>query len=289
MSVEQRHKLIDQELARPKREGAVLSIVKQCAFLEVHRSGFYYTATPTAEDDLLTMRVIDRLHLEDPCMGTRMLSKELRALGIMAGRARVRRLMRLMRIKAVYCVPRTTVIERAKYKHPYLLRDLAIVRRNQVWAVDITYLPIRGGFMYMVAVIDVHTRYLLNWSISNSMEAAWVVAMIKQAIAKHGKPEIINSDQGSQFTSEEYTDLFRKGGAAQGVKISMDGKGRAIDNVFIERFWRTLKHNHLYLAPPVDGLALYASCKRFVDRYNNRRLHSSLDYRTPAACYLLAA
>lgn len=291
MSQEQSHKLIDVDLARPKPkgQGAVMSIVKQCAFLQVHRSGFYYTATPTAEEDLRTMRVIDRLHMEDPCMGTRMLSKELRALGIMAGRARVRRLMRLMRIKAVYCVPRTTVIERAKYKHPCLLRDLAIVRRNQVWAVDITCLPVKGGFMYMVAVIDVHTRYLLNWSISNSMDAAWVVAMIKQAIAMHGKPQIINSDQGSQFTSEEYTALFRKGGVAEGVRISMDGKGRAIDNVFIERFWRTLKHNHLYLAPPVDGLALYASCKRFVDRYNNRRLHSSLAYRTPAACYRIAA
>jgi|688.fasta_scaffold408694_2 putative transposase len=289
MSLEERRKLVDVELAKSGTKRDRLSIVKQCEVLDIRRSGFYYTATPTDEEDLRVMRVMDELHMEDPCMGTRMLSKELRAKGIMAGRARVRRLMRLMRIKAVYCVPRTTVIDSIKYKHPYLLRGLEIDRRNQVWSVDITYLPVRGGFMYMVAVIDVHTRYLLNWSISNSMEAAWVTAMITEAIAMHGRPEIINSDQGSQFTSEEYTALFRKGGVAEGVKISMDGKGRAIDNVFIERFWRTLKHDHLYLAPPTDGLALYQSCERFVDRYNHRRLHSSLDYRTPAACYHMAA
>jgi putative transposase len=289
MSLEERRKLVDVELAKSGAKKDRLSIVKQCEVLDIRRSGFYYTATPTDEEDLRVMRVMDELHMEDPCMGTRMLSKELRAMGIMVGRARVRRLMRLMRIKAVYCVPRTTVIDRIKYKHPYLLRGLEIDRRNQVWSVDITYLPVRGGFMYMVAVIDVHTRYLLNWSISNSMEAAWVTAMITEAIAMHGRPEIINSDQGSQFTSEEYTALFRKGGVAEGVKISMDGKGRAIDNVFIERFWRTLKHDHLYLVPPTDGLALYQSCERFVDRYNHRRLHSSLDYRTPAACYHMAA
>ncbi|MBK9698579.1 MAG: IS3 family transposase [Flavobacteriales bacterium] len=232
---------------------------------------------------------MDLLHLEDPAKGTRMLAKDLADHGFAVGRARVRRLMRLMRNKAVYCMPRTTVIDAAKYKHPYLLRDLKIERRNQVWAVDITCLPVKGGFMYMVAVIDVHTRYLLNWSISNTMEAEWVTGMISEAIAMHGKPEIINSDQGCQFTSEAYTALFRKGGVAEGVLISMDGKGRAIDNVFIERFWRTLKHGHLYLAPPMDGIALYQSCARFIERYNNKRKHSSLGYRTPAACYRVAA
>ena len=282
MTLEQRRALIDPGYKE-------LSIVRQCEVLGIHRSGFYFTPKPVCEEDLRIMRLMDELHLEDPCRGTRRLVDELLEKGVRIGRGKVRRLMQAMRIKAVYCVPRTTVIDKTKYKFPYLLRDLKITRKNQVWAVDITYLPIRGGFMYMVAVIDLYSRYILNWSISNSMDAAWVVAMIKQAIAMHGKPQIINSDQGSQFTSEEYTALFRKGGVAEGVRISMDGKGRAIVNVFIERFWRTLKHNHLYLAPPVDGLALYASCKRFVDRYNNRRLHSSLAYRTPAACYRIAA
>lgn len=194
MSLEERRKLVDVELAMSGAKKDRLSIVKQCEVLDIRRSGFYYTATPTDEDDLRVMRVMDELHMEDPCMGTRMLSKELRAKGIMAGRARVRSLKRLMRIKAVYCVPRPPYggIDRIKYKHPYLLRGLDIDRRNQVWSVDITYLPVRGGFMYMVAVIDVHTRYLLNWSISNSMEAAWVTAMITEAIAIHGRPEIIN-------------------------------------------------------------------------------------------------
>lgn len=247
------------------------------------------------------MRLMDELHLQDPTRGTRRLVDELVAKGVMIGRDKVRRLMQAMRIKAVYCVPRTTVSDATKYKHPYLLRDLKVTRRNQVWGVDITYLPIRGGFMYMVAVIDLHSRYLLNWSISNSapspkrlwrvgdMEAQWVADMITEAIAMHGKPEIINSDQGCQFTSEAYTSLFRKGGAAEGVRISMDGKGRAIDNVFIERFWRTLKHEHLYLNPPSDGIELYAACKQFIHFYNEERKHSSIGKLTPGACFRVAA
>jgi len=289
MSLDERRKLVDHELANKPANTGGLSIVRQCAILGIHRSGLYYTPQPVDEQDLRIMRVMDLIHLEDPTKGTRRIVKDLLDHGFDVGRAHVRSLMRQMRIRAVYCLPRTTVIDAAKYKHPYLLRDLKIERRNQVWAVDITYVPVRGGFMYMVAVIDVHTRYLLNWSLSNTMEADWVAAMMSEAIAMHGKPEIINSDQGCQFTSEAYTALFRKGSVAEGVSLSMDGKGRAIDNVFIERFWRTLKHEHLYLAPPVDGLALYASCKAFVDRYNNRRKHSSLGYRTPADCYRLAA
>ena len=289
MPLDVRRTLVDRELATKPGDQGGLSISKQCAVLEIHRSGLYYTPRPVIDEDLQLMRLMDLLHLEDPAKGTRMLAKDLADHGFAVGRARVRRLMRLMRNKAVYCMPRTTVIDAAKYKQPYLLRDWKIERRNQVWAVDITCLPVKGGFMYMVAVIDVHTRYLLNWSISNTMEAEWVTGMISEAIAMHGKPEIINSDQGCQFTSEAYTALFRKGGVAEGVLISMDGKGRAIDNVFIERFWRTLKHGHLYLAPPMDGIALYQSCARFIERYNNKRKHSSLGYRTPAACYRVAA
>ena len=282
MTLEQRRALIGPGCKE-------LSVVRQCDVLEIHRSGFYYTPRPMCEEDLRIMRLMDELHMEDPCRGTRRLVDELIEKGVMIGRDKVRRLMQAMRIKAVYCVPRTTVADKTKYKFPYLLRDLKITKKNQVWGVDITYLPIRGGFMYMVAVIDLHSRYLLNWSISNSMEAEWVVDMIEEAIALHGKPEIINSDQGCQFTSEAYTAMFRKGGVAEGVKISMDGKGRAIDNVFIERFWRTLKHEHLYLNPPADGGQLYTACKQFVHFYNEKRKHSSIGKLTPAACYRMAA
>ena len=282
MTLEQRRALIEPDLK-------AMSILRQCAVLEIHRSGFYYTPRPMCAEDLRIMRLMDELHMEDPCRGTRRLADELEEKGVMIGRDKVRRLMQAMRIKAVYCVPRTTVADATKYKFPYLLRDLKIARRNQVWAVDITYVPIRGGFMYMVAVIDLYSRYILNWSISNSMDAEWVVAMVKEAIAMHGKPEILNSDQGCQFTSEAYTALFRKDGAAEGVRISMDGKGRAIDNVFIERFWRTLKHEHLYLAPPTDGVELYTTCKRFVHFYNEKRKHSSIGKVTPAVRYRMAA
>jgi len=285
MSLEQRRSLIDPDVAKAGPKDQRLSIVKQCAVLEIYRSGLYYAPKPVCEEDLRIMRLMDELHMEDPCRGTRRLSDELLDKGVKAGRDKVRRLMQAMRIKAVYCVPRTTVADATKYKFPYLLRDLPITKRNQAWAVDITYVPIRGGFMYMVAVIDLYSRYILNWSISNSMEAEWVTAMISEAIAMHGKPEIINSDQGCQFTSEAYTALFRKGGVAEGVRISMDGKGRAIDNVFIERFWRTLKHEHLYLAPPTDGVELYTACKRFVHFYNEKRKHSSIGKVTPAVRY----
>ena len=266
-----------------------LSVVRQCDVLEIHRSGFYYKPRPMCAKDLRIMRLMDELHMEDVCRGTRRLADELQDIGVMIGRDKVRRLMQAMRIKAVYCVPRTTVADKTKYKFPYLLGDLKITRKNQAWAVDITYVPIRGGFMYMVAVIDLYSRYILNWSISNSMDAEWVVGMIKEAIALHGKPQIINSDQGCQFTSEAYTAMFRKGGVAEGVKISMDGKGRAIDNVFIERFWRTLKHEHLYLNPPTDGTELYTTCKHFVHFYNEKRKHSSIGKVTPAVCYRTAA
>ncbi len=250
MPLDVRRTLVDRELATKPGDQGGLSISKQCAVLEIHRAG-----SITPHDQSLTrtcrlMRLMDLLHLEDPAKGTRMLAKDLADHGFAVGRARVRRLMRLMRNKAVYCMPRTTVIDAAKYKHPYLLRDLKIERRNQVWAVDITCLPVKGGFMYMVAVIDVHTRYLLNWSISNTMEAEWVTGMISEAIAMHGKPEIINSDQGCQFTSEAYTALFRKGGVAEGVLISMDGKGRC-DR---QRLHRTLLA-HAQARSPVPGSA----------------------------------
>jgi putative transposase len=194
--------------------------------------------------------------------------------------------MILMGISAIYPKPRTTVIDKAKYKYPYLLRNLGIDRSNQVWEIDISYIPMRYGFMYLVAIIDVHSRYIVGWDISNTMEASWVVKTIKNAIDKHGKPEIINSDQGSQFTSDDYIDYIK---SLETVKISMDGKGRATDNAFIERFFRTIKHDRLYLNPSRDGHELFTECEDFINYYNKRRSHSSLGRVAPAKVYKHAA
>jgi putative transposase len=271
------------------RAHPTLSISEQCAALGLARSTLYYKPSEASEEDLRTMRIMDELHLEDPSRGTRRLSDELKDLGIKAGRDRVRTLMRRMRIACVYRRPRTTVVDRTRYKHPYLLRGLKIDRPHQVWAIDITYIPMRGGYMYMCAIIDLWSRYIVGWSVSNTMEADWVCAVVRDAVAVHGKPEIINSDQGSQFTSDEYQKLFKEGQPCEGVRISMDGKGRAIDNVFIERFWRTLKHEHVYLRPPEDGIDLCHTCSQFIHYYNHRRKHSGIGKVPPVQRLPMAA
>ena len=181
------------------------------------------------------------------------------------------------------------MIDKTRYKHPYLLRGLAIDRPHQVWAIDITYIPMRGGYMYLCAIIDLWSRYIVGWSVSNTMEAEWVCGVVRDAVATHGTPEIINSDQGSQFTSDEYQRLFKEGQPCEGVRISMDGKGRAIDNVFIERFWRTLKHEHIYLRPPHDGVDLCRTCAQFIHYYNHRRKHSSIGNVAPVKRLPMAA
>ncbi|MFZ1692045.1 MAG: IS3 family transposase [Flavobacteriales bacterium] len=265
------------------------TIGEQCALIGLSRSTLYYKPRPASEEDLRIMRLMDELHLEDPTRGTRRLCDELVDLGIRVGRDKVRTLMRRMRMACVYRRPRTTVFDKAKYKHPYLLRGLKIERAHQAWGIDITYIPMRGGYMYMCAIIDLYSRYIVGWSISNTMEAEWVCAVVRDAVAAHGKPEIINSDQGSQFTSDEYQKLFKEGQPCEGVRISMDGKGRAIDNVFIERFWRTLKHEHIYLQPPEDGVDLCRTCSQFIHFYNHRRKHSGIGKVPPAKRLPLAA
>lgn len=240
------------------------TVVEQCAVLGLPRSTLYYKPKPANEEDLRIMRLLDELHLEDPTRGTRRLCLELKDHGLHLGRAKVRSLMRRMRLGCVYRRPRTTVIDPIKHKHPYLLRGLAIDRPHQVWAIDITYIPMRGGYMYLCAIIDLYSRYIVGWSMSNTIEAEWVCAVVRDAVAAHGTPQIINSDQGSQFTSDLYLRLFKENGPCQGVRVSMDGKGRAIDKVFIERFWRTLKHEHIYLNPPQDGVDLCRACAQFI-------------------------
>jgi putative transposase len=268
---------------------AGLSVGDQCSLLGLARSTLYYKPRPASEDDLRAMRHMDELHLMDPTMGTRRLSGELKALGLQMGRGKVRSLMRTMRMACVYRRPRTTVVDKAKYKHPYQLRGLSIERPHQAWAIDITYIPMRGGYMYLCAIIDLYSRYIVGWSVSNTMEAEWVCSVVRDAVRVHGRPGIINSDQGSQFTSDEYQRLFKEGQPCEGVRISMDGKGRAIDNVFIERFWRTIKHDHIYLNPPKSGTELWELCEWFIHYYNHRRRHSSIGNVPPARRLPMAA
>jgi putative transposase len=254
--------------------------------LGLARSTLYYTPAVKDEKDLLLMKELDRLYLEDPTRGTRRMAKELCKLGHQVGRQHVRTLMRIMRLKTVYCRPRTTLIDPARYKYPYLLRNLDINRPNQVWALDITYVPMKKGYMYLLAIMDIYSRLIVGWSLSNTMEAGWVVNILKTAITKYGKPEIINSDQGSQFTSDEYVNYVK---SLETVKISMDGKGRAIDNVFIERFFRTIKYEGIYLVNPETGNELHKLCAQFINYYNEKRDHSSIGDIPPIKAYRRAA
>lgn len=278
-----------EQRASIDRAHPTLSISEQCTALGLARSTLYYKPREARDQDLQIMRLMDELHLEDPTRGTRRLCEELKDLGVEIGRDRVRTLMQRMRMACVYRRPRTTVIDKTRYKHPYLLKGLRIERAHQVWAIDITYIPMRGGYMYLCAIIDLWSRYIVGWSVSNTMDAEWVCSVVRDAVSNYGTPEIINSDQGSQFTSDEYQKLFRPGAVCDGVRISMDGKGRAIDNVFIERFWRTLKHEHIYLRPPEDGVDLCRTCAQFIHYYNHRRKHSGIGKVPPVKRLALAA
>jgi len=264
----------------------VISICDQCELLGLARSSLYYTPSKAKDNDLQLMKELDSLYLIDPTQGTRRMTHELKKKGHEVGRYHVRTLMQIMRLKTVYCRPRTTLIDPARYKYPYLLRNLDINRSNQVWAMDITYVPMPKGFMYLFAVMDVYSRCILGWSLSNTMEAEWVVDTLKQTINTYGKPEIINTDQGSQFTSDVYIDFVK---SFETIKISMDGKGRATDNVFIERFFRTIKYDKLYLVQPETGNELYQACSQFINYYNEKRDHSSIGNIPPIVVYRKAA
>lgn len=262
------------------------SISWQCKALGLCRSTFYYKGNEVSERDHAMMQALDKLYLEDPTRGTRRMADELNKLGHQVGRTHTRTLMQKMRLKTVYCRPRTTIIDPKEHKYPYLLRNLDIKEPNQVWAMDITYVPMKKGFMYLTAIMDLHSRYIVGWSLSNTMEASWVIDTLNQAVAKYGAPQIINTDQGSQFTSDLYCNYIK---SLETTRISMDGKGRAIDNVFIERFWRTIKYDKLYLTELHTGRDVEQSCDEFIRYYNDRRGHSSLDKRTPASIYRMAA
>lgn len=260
-----------------------MTINRQCELLCIHRSGLYYKPVPESEENLQLMRLMDEQYLKTPFYGEPKLTVWLKNQGYHVNHKRVERLMKLMGWQTLYRKPNTSKPGKRRLIFNYLLKDLKIDRSNQVWAIDITYVPMRKGFLYLCAIVDLHTRYILNWSISNTMTSEWCCQVLQEAIEQHGKPEIINSDQGSQFTSDEW--LI----ACEGIKISMDGKGRALDNIFIERIWKTVKYECIYLHVFEDGVQLYEGLREYFQFYNHERIHQSLDYRTPASIYREAA
>jgi putative transposase len=261
--------------------GHALSVTKQAEAAGLARSSVYYLPRPVPAADLELMRQIDRLHLEFPFAGARMLRRLLAANGRKAGRRHVKTLMRCMGIEALYRRPRTTKPEPGHKVYPYLLRGMEIVRPNQVWAMDITYIPMARGFVYLAAVLDWFSRRVLSWRVSITMEASFCIAALEEALASHGKPEILNTDQGSQFTGTAFTSVLIK----NEIAISMDGKGAWRDNVFVERLWRTVKYEEVYLHAYGSVPDARASIGRYLDLYNRRRPHSSLDGMTPDRAY----
>jgi putative transposase len=258
-----------------------LSVTRQCELLGLPRSSFYYEPQPPSEDDQQMMRRIDELYLAYPFYGSRQMARALRREGHTINRKRVQRLMRLMGLEAIYQKPNLSRPDAAHKIYPYLLRHLAVTRPNQVWATDITYVPIQGGFIYLCAVIDWFSRRVLAWELSNTLDATFCVRAVARAIAAHGVPEIFNTDQGCQFTSVEFTQPLLD----LGVKLSMDGKGRALDNVFVERLWRTVKYEEIHLRGYVSVVDAHAHLERYFRFYNHRRPHSSLADRTPDEAY----
>ena len=263
------------------RDAPSVSVSRQCSLLSVHRSGHYYNPREESFENLEIMRFLDEQYFQTPFYGVERLLALLQRKGYSINRKRLRRLMRLVGWQTLYPEAKTTISDEKAYKYPYLLRNLPITHSNQVWAIDITYLPMQRGFMYLFAIIDLYSRYVVGWSLSNTMSAQWCTDTIEQAIAQHGVPEIINSDQGTQFTSAVYIHCLEK----HQIAISMDGKGRAIDNVFIERLWRSVKYEQVYLHVSDDGNHLWKGLSEYFRFYNHQRLHQSLNYRPPEEVY----
>ena len=258
-----------------------LPITRQCEILRLARSTAYYRPEPTSPADLALMRRIDELHLAHPFAGSRMLRDLLRLDGQQVGRKHVRTLMKKMGVEAIYRKPNLSKRHDRHLIYPYLLRDLVINRPNQVWATDITYIPMRRGFVYLVAVIDWYSRKVLSWRLSNTLTTDFCLEAVGEAIARFGKPEIFNTDQGSQFTSSDFTDLLIN----NGIKISMDGKGCWRDNVFVERLWKSVKYEEVYLKAYDTVAVARQSIGTYLSFYNTRRPHQSLDGKTPDTFY----
>lgn len=261
---------------------ADLSVVDQCKLLGLPRSSCYYRPAVETDENLWIMKKMDEYHLENPYTGVKGMHLWLRReMDKPINIKRVRRLMRTMGLQAIYPKPRTTCANSEHVIYPYLLRDLVVQSPNQVWCSDITYIPMYKGFMYLVAVMDWHSRYILSWEISNSMDVDFCLEAVEAAFKTHGRSDIFNTDQGSQFTSPKFTKLVQQYGA----RVSMDGKGRALDNVFIERLWRSLKYEDIYLHCYQNCHDLYNGIEHYLNKYNHYRPHQGLDGRTPAEVY----
>ena len=260
-----------------------ISVAFQCNLLSINRSSVYYKPKQIKERDLDLMRIIDEQYLETPFYGSRSMRNHIRRLGWTINRKPIQRLMRLMGLQAIYPKPRTTKPHPQNKVYPYLLRGLKINRPDQVWAADITYVPMSRGFMYLVAIMDWHSRKVLSWRVSNSMDADFCVEALEEAIDKYGCPEIFNTDQGCQFTSESFINVLKR----NNIKISMDGRGRFQDNIFIERLWWTVKYQYLYLRAFDDGKELNKGLKKWFQYYNQDRFHQSLEDWTPDEIYFM--
>ena len=274
MSAPDRHRLVE-------RNNGMVSIRRQCELLGIARSGLYRSPAAANDNDAALMRRIDELFTAWPFLGSRRMTVLLRAEGHAVNRKRIRRLMREMGIAALGPKPRTTKPAPGHKIYPYLLRGLAIARPNQVWCADITYIPIGRGFLYLVAIMDWASRAVLSWRLSNTLDGSFCVSALEEALARFGKPDIFNTDQGCQFTAAAFTGTL----AAAGVRISMDGRGRWMDNVFIERLWRSLKHEEVYLKGYADGSEAKAGIASWIGFYNIRRPHQALGNRAPMAVW----
>ncbi len=258
-----------------------LSLVRQCYLLSISRSNLYYKPKGESLLNLKLMRLIDEQFLKTPCYGSRQMARHLNREGYCVGRHRVRRLMRLMGIEAIYQTPRTSDPHPAHKIYPYALRGLSITRPNHVWCTDITYIPMGRGFLYLVAIMDWASRKVLSWHLSNTMDTGFCIEALEEALEKYGAPEIFNTDQGSQFTSINFTNVLKE----HGIQISMDGKGRWMDNVFIERLWRSMKYECVYLKQFSGGVEARKEIGEYLEFYNEERPHSTFNGHTPSEVY----
>ena len=257
------------------------SMRRQCELLAVNRSSLYYAPVEPDAEELALMRRIDELHLKRPFFGSRMLTQTLKKKGLVINRKHVQRLMRLMGLESMAPKPKTSSPAHEHPVYPYLLREVKVGRVNQVWAADITYIPMLRGFAYLVAIIDWYSRRVLAWRLSNMLETTFCVEALQEALSRFAGPEIFNTDQGAQFTADSFTRVLRD----CGIKISMDGKGRCIDNIFVERLWRSLKYEEVYLNPYDSMHEARMGIGRYFDFFNNERPHQALGYQTPASFY----
>lgn len=263
-----------RELVDPQSE---LSISAQCELMDISRSGLYYKTKGESKENLKIMRLLDSFFMNHPTYGVLQMQDLLADCGYHVNQKRVRRLLRKMGIMAIYPQRNLSKLLHGEYVHPYLLRDLEIKRVNQVWEIDITYIPMAKGFMYLTAIIDVYSRFVVGWGLSNTLDADASIKVLKDALVTHGKPEIVNSDQGSQFTCSKWVELLKE----EKIRISMDGKRRALDNIYIERLWRTVKRDYVYLNPADDGWELYTGLKNFFEQYNYCKCHQGIGRKKP--------